>query len=147
MQLDADDYFNAIITWNTVSKAAVIELKFDVGVPSGKLKNPPKSCIPRRANIKMNKKSRKSRDKMEDIAFIRAITRFLNEDQYLKKKGKRVFLLVGLQLQSSKWVESPSKSPKLQGEKACIKKAKETKKCRCLLNDDDDDDLVEFCQL
>ena len=71
-----------------MSNAAVIELKFDVGVPSGKLKNPPNSCIPRRANMKMNRNSRKSSDKMEDMAFIRAITRFLNEDQYLKKNRK-----------------------------------------------------------
>ena len=67
-----------------MSKAAVIELKFEVGVPSGKLKNPPKSCIPRRAKIKINRKSRNSSDKIEDMAFIRAITRFLSEDQYLK---------------------------------------------------------------
>ena len=64
----------------------MIELKFDVGVPSGKLKNPPKSCIPSSAKIKMNKKRRKSRDKMEDMAFIKAITRFLKEDQYLKEE-------------------------------------------------------------
>ena len=69
-----------------MSNAAVIELKFDVGVPSGKLKNPPKSCIPSSAKIKMNKKRRKSRDKMEDMAFIKAITRFLKEDQYLEAK-------------------------------------------------------------
>lgn len=71
------------VTWKTVSKAAVIELKLEVGVPSGKLKKPPKSCIPRRAKMKMNRKRRKSNDKIEDMAFIRAITRFLNEDQYL----------------------------------------------------------------
>lgn len=59
-------------------------LKFEVGVPSGKLKWPPKSCMPSRANMKMNRNSRKSRDKMEDMAFIRAITRFLRDDQYLK---------------------------------------------------------------
>ena len=63
----------------------MIELKFEVGVPSGKLKKPPKSCIPRSAKIKMNKKSRKRSDKMEDMAFIKAITRFLKEDQYLKR--------------------------------------------------------------
>ena len=67
-----------------MSKAAVMELKFDVGVPSGKLKKPPKSCMPSKAKMKMNRKSRKSRDKMEDMAFISAITRFLSEDQYLK---------------------------------------------------------------
>ena len=62
----------------------MIELKLEVGVPSGKLKKPPKSCIPSRAKIKMNKNRRNSSDKIEDMAFIRAITRFLSEDQYLK---------------------------------------------------------------
>ena len=32
------------------------------------------------------RKSRNSSDKIEDMAFIRAITRFLSEDQYLKEK-------------------------------------------------------------
>ena len=64
-------------------------LKLEVGVPSGKLKNPPKSCIPSRAKMKMNKKSRKSKDRMEDMAFIRAITRFLREDQYLEKTNEK----------------------------------------------------------
>ena len=59
-------------------------LKLEVGVPSGKLKNPPKSCIPKRANIKMKRNNRKSRDKMEEMAFIRAMTKFRKEDQYLK---------------------------------------------------------------
>ena len=73
-----------------MSKAAVIELKFEVGVPSGKLKKPPKSCIPRRAKIKINRKSRNSSDKIEDMAFIRAITRFLSEDQYLKGQKTKI---------------------------------------------------------
>ena len=34
----------------------------------------------------MNKNNRNSKDKMEDMAFIKAITRFLKEDQYLKKE-------------------------------------------------------------
>ena len=72
------------LTWKTVSNAAVIELKLEVGVPSGKLKKPPKSCIPSRAKINMNRKSRNNSDKIEAMAFIRAITRFLNEAQYLK---------------------------------------------------------------
>ena len=71
-----------------MSKAAVMVLKLEVGVPSSKLKKPPKSCIPRRAKMKMNKNSRNRRDKIEDMAFIKAITRFLSEDQYLKKKEK-----------------------------------------------------------
>ena len=60
--------------------------KFEVGVSSGKLYDPPKSCIPRRANIKMNKNKRNKRDIIDDKAFIKAITRFLKEDQYLKEK-------------------------------------------------------------
>ena len=67
-----------------MSKALVMVLKLDVGVPSGKLKNPPNNCMPKRANMKMNKNSRKRRDRMEDIAFISAITRFRREDQYLQ---------------------------------------------------------------
>ena len=60
--------------------------KFEVGVSSGKLNDPPNSCIPRRAKMKMNRKRRNRRDMMEDKAFIKAITRFLKEDQYLKEK-------------------------------------------------------------
>lgn len=60
-------------------------LKLDVGVPSSKLKEPPKSCIPSRAKMKMKRKSRKSRDMIEDKAFMRAITRLRKGDQYLKK--------------------------------------------------------------
>ena len=60
--------------------------KFEVGVSSGKLNDPPKSCIPRRANMNMNKNNRNKRDMMDDKAFIRAITRFRNGDQYLKSK-------------------------------------------------------------
>ncbi len=63
--------------------------KLDEGVPSSKLKEPPKSCIPRRANMKMKRKRRKSRDMMEDKAFIRAITRLRSGDQYLKKPKER----------------------------------------------------------
>lgn len=57
--------------------------KLDVGVPIGKLKDPPKSCIPSNANMKMNRKMRNRRDMIEDKAFIRDITRFRSEDQYL----------------------------------------------------------------
>ena len=72
----------------------MIELKLEVGVPSGKLKKPPKSCIPSRAKINMNRKSRNNSDKIEDMAFIRAITRFLSEDQYLKwKEGHLHYVL------------------------------------------------------
>ena len=59
--------------------------KFEVGVSSGKLNDPPKSCMPSSAKMKMNRKSRKSRDMMDDKAFIRAITRLRRGDQYLEK--------------------------------------------------------------
>ena len=38
----------------------------------------------------MNKNSRNRRDKIEDMAFIKAITRFLSEDQYLKNKKNEI---------------------------------------------------------
>lgn len=59
--------------------------KFEVGVSNGKLNEPPKSCIPSKANMKMNRKSKNNKDMMEDKAFIRAITRFLRGDQYLEQ--------------------------------------------------------------
>ena len=58
--------------------------KLDVGVLSGKLNEPPKSCIPNKAKMKMKRKRRKSKDMMDDKAFIRAITRFRSGDQYLQ---------------------------------------------------------------
>ena len=87
--LNESNYFCLLwlLTWKTVSKALMIESKLDVGVPSGKLSWPPKNCIPNRAKMKMNRKSSRSRDMIDDKAFIRAITRFLNGDQYLKKEG------------------------------------------------------------
>ena len=60
--------------------------KLEVGVPSTKLKVPPKSCIPSRAKMKMKRKSRKRSDMMEAKAFIRAITRLRSDIQYLKGK-------------------------------------------------------------
>ena len=74
-----------------MSIEAWIELKLDIGVPSGKLKKPPKSCIPSRAKINMNRKSRNNSAMIEDMAFIRAITRFLREDQYLKWKEGHLY--------------------------------------------------------
>ena len=59
-------------------------LKFDGGVPSSKLKAPPKSCMPSRAKIRMKRKRRKSRDKMDLIELRREMTKFRREDQYLK---------------------------------------------------------------
>jgi hypothetical protein len=40
-------------------------LKLEGGVPSSKLKAPPKSCMPSRAKIRMKRKRRKRRDKMD----------------------------------------------------------------------------------
>ena len=62
------------------------ELKFEGGVPSGKLNVPPKSCIPRRAKIRMNRKSRSKSEMMDFIELRRDITRFRSEDQYLEQK-------------------------------------------------------------
>ena len=64
----------------------VIVSKFDVGRPSGKLKFPPNSCIPSKANIKINRKSRRRRERMDDMAFVKATTRLRSEDQYLNQK-------------------------------------------------------------
>ena len=57
------------------------ELKFEGGVPSGKLKVPPKSCIPNNANINMNKNSNNNKDMMDLIELSKEITRLRNEDQ------------------------------------------------------------------
>lgn len=65
----------------------IMESKLEVGVPSGKFSCPPKNCIPRRAKMKMKRKRSKRRDIMDDKAFIRAITRFRNGDQYLELDG------------------------------------------------------------
>ena len=65
-------------------------LKLAGGVPSGKLKAPPNSCMPSKAKIKMNKKSRNNRERIERIELSNDITRFLKDDQYLhKKKAKK----------------------------------------------------------
>ena len=66
-----------------MSKAIGKLLKLAGGVPSGKLKAPPKSCIPNKAKIRMNKKSRKSRERIERIELSNEITKFRSEDQYL----------------------------------------------------------------
>ncbi len=64
--------------------AMLNELKFDGGVPSGKLKVPPKSCMPNKAKIKMKRKSNKSNEMMDFIEDNNETTKFRNEDQYLK---------------------------------------------------------------
>ena len=71
-------------------RALVIVSKFDVGRPSGKLKFPPNNCIPSKANIKINRKSRRRSERMDDMAFVKATTRFRSEDQYLNIKHQRI---------------------------------------------------------
>ena len=61
----------------------MMESKFEVGLPSGKLNCPPKSCIPSKANMKMKRKRSSKSDKMEEIAFIKATTKLRNDVQYL----------------------------------------------------------------
>ena len=82
--------------------------KLEVGVPSRKLKVPPKSCIPSRAKMKMKRKSRKRSDMMEAKAFIRAITRLRSDIQYLKGKEKamRVVTVRGM-APTEFWKSSP----------------------------------------
>ena len=65
------------------------ELKLDGGVPSGKLKAPPNSCIPSNAKIRMNKNSRKSSDIIERMELSKEMTRFRKEDQYLQTPSAR----------------------------------------------------------
>ena len=57
--------------------------KLASGVPSAKLKAPPKSCIPSRAKMRMKRKRRKSSERMERMELRRLMTRFLSEAQYL----------------------------------------------------------------
>lgn len=58
------------------------ELKFEGGVPSGKLNVPPKSCMPRRAKIRMKRKSSSRREMMDFIELSSEMTKFLKDDQY-----------------------------------------------------------------
>ena len=74
------------LTWKTVSIAMENELKFEGGVPSGKLNVPPNSCIPRSAKIKMKRKSKRSSDIIDFIELRSETTRFRNDDQYLQEK-------------------------------------------------------------
>ena len=62
------------------------ELKFEGGVPSGKLKAPPKSCIPSRAKMRMKRNKRNSREMIDRIELSKEITRLRREDQYLKER-------------------------------------------------------------
>jgi len=61
------------------------ELKFDGGVPSGKLKVPPNNCIPNKAKMRMNKNNNNNSEMIDFIELNREITKFRREDQYLKK--------------------------------------------------------------
>ena len=45
---------------------------------------PPKSCIPRRAKMRMKRNKRNNREMIERILLNREMTRFRREDQYLK---------------------------------------------------------------
>ena len=58
------------------------ELKLEGGVPSGKLKVPPNNCIPRRAKMRMNRKSKRSNDMMDFMELSNDTTRLRNDDQY-----------------------------------------------------------------
>ena len=66
------------------------ELKLEGGVPSGKLKVPPNSCIPSRAKIRIKRNSKSSNDIMDFIELSRETTRLRNEDQYLQTKSKMI---------------------------------------------------------
>ena len=44
-----------------------------------------KTCMPRRAKMKMKRKRRRRRERMEEMALVKASTRFLRLDQYLIK--------------------------------------------------------------
>ena len=58
------------------------ELKLEGGVPSGKLKVPPNNCIPRRAKMRMNRKSKSSKEMMDFMELSNDTTRLRNDDQY-----------------------------------------------------------------
>ena len=82
-----------VLTWKTVNMAIENELKFDGGVPSGKLNVPPKSCIPSRAKIRMKRKRRSRREMMDFIELSSDITKLRREDQYLEAGRNKVWSL------------------------------------------------------
>ena len=45
------------------------------------------TCMPRRAKMNMKRKRSNKRERMEEMAFINATTRFLKDDQYLMFRG------------------------------------------------------------
>lgn len=79
-------------------------LKLASGVPSGKLKDPPNSCMPRRAKMRMNKKSRNNREMIDLMELSREMTRLRREAQYLSggSEVSCVTLMIYLLLQTMK---------------------------------------------
>ena len=71
--------------WKTVSMATEKESKLVGGLPSGKLKVPPKSCIPSSAAMRMKRKRRSSSDMMDFIEETSDTSRLRRDDQYLKR--------------------------------------------------------------
>ena len=59
------------------------ESKFEAGVPKSKLNVPPKSCMPRRAKMRMKRNKRSRSDTMDLRELNSDTTRFRKEDQYL----------------------------------------------------------------
>ena len=53
----------------------------DAGVPNSKLNVPPKSCIPKRAKIRIKRKRRSSRETMDLREANRDTTRLRRDDQ------------------------------------------------------------------
>ena len=51
------------------------------------------TCMPRRAKMKMKRKRSNKRERMEEMAFINATTRFLKDDQYLMFRGVKAISL------------------------------------------------------
>lgn len=74
--------------WNTVNKLCQKLSKFDRGFCSvgSKLNLPPKTCIPSRAKITMNKNRRSKSDAIDWIELRSDATRFDSERQYLFEK-------------------------------------------------------------
>ena len=71
--------------WKTVSMATEKESKLVGGLPSGKLKVPPKSCMPSSAAMRMKRKRRSSSEMMDFIEETSDTSRLRREDQYLKE--------------------------------------------------------------
>lgn len=78
------------LTWKTVSNAIGNVLKLVGGVPSSKLNWPPKSCMPSRAKMRMNRNKRNSSEMMERMEFSSEMTRLRSEDQYLVTCRQRI---------------------------------------------------------